>query len=156
MRTLLLLLSILLSLSAKSQSKHTIYYTAEVMHSNLMEFKSDLTSKSILKKVVGVDVEIEIDTMFKKYTISFTDKDDKRTMMNLSYVRDYFMDSDNDPRTGKIYLMSYSGLTFMLIDYINLAIFNELEIRMEEKKDNYTMVFEIKNIVRASGKGKNP
>src|SRR5687767_10125705 len=82
-----------------STDAQIIKYTAAAMYEEI-ETKD---SKTLGSRPYGKEVEILVDTFFKKYTITFTDQDDVRTVLPLKFVRNYFGQSDGI----KLYLMEF-------------------------------------------------
>jgi hypothetical protein len=132
-----------------SQVKNICAYKAEtlIQETIVQNYMGD-SERVLSSKVFGIDVKIIVDTVFKKYTIMYTDKNYKRSAMIFNYQRDYFIDGKSDnPKINKLYLMVLDGgLHFFLRDYLDWGLFNDLEIRLEEVlAHNIKYVFKIKN-----------
>jgi hypothetical protein len=159
MKSIFLFIFILCFTVAKSQeqtisinTKNTIHYKAKTINESAIQnygvFSPD--EKVIYEKVLGVDVDIYIDTIFNKYTILYKDKNYKSIAMIYEYVRDYFIEKDGksgNTANTKMFLVDCRGSKFMLIDLSKNPIFNMIELRAEDKlANNCTWVFTIKNI----------
>ena len=145
MKYLLLLLFIPVTLFSQT-SKNTIHYEGGVLTDELIQHYLSDSQKVIHNKVLGVDVKISIDTVFKKYSILFTDKDGQRKLMMFEYVRDYYPTVKNDfPSWNKLYLMEFQGIRYFLIDYLETDPFYELEVRHNEMfPNNCTLLYRVK------------
>jgi hypothetical protein len=128
--------------------KHTLYYEADLITNELLDnYPSFGNEKYIYIRALGIDVKIYVDTVFKKYTITFKDQDNKEMVMVYKYIRDYFIDSASQSnKVAKIYLMEFQGMRFMLSDFID--IFNILDIVYEEKTNGYTLRHTIEKVRR--------
>ena len=153
MKTFLFSVLVLCSLLCKSQDKiitsgkNIIHYKSERISEELSKIEDPLNPKIIYNRALGVDVNIYVDTVFKKYTITFKDKDDKLTAMVYSYVRDYFIDEKPQTPKTRMYLMKFQDIDFMLIDYITLPPFYLLEIRFDKSNTpNTQLLLRIKDI----------
>lgn len=132
---------------AKINIQNSIHYKSDLISESLIQNYAEFSDKekTIYDKAFGTNVDIYIDTIFKKYTILFNDKDYKRTVMVFDYIRNYFLSNDKEQASSLIFLMEFQGIKFMLIDAIKL--FNVLEVRYDEKLEgNYTHFFYIKHL----------
>lgn len=135
--------------SAQS-NKDIIYYKAALISQEVVQNNFDLgkEKKQMEYKIVGKDVEISIDTVFKKYTILFTTEEYRKSTITLKYLRTYFPDNKKNPDISKIYLMSYQNKNFMVIDYLDLFL-HELNICLDEIiPTNCTLLYRVKDATR--------
>lgn len=159
MKTLLLITFILCFSVVKSQKQTITINTTNSAHykaknitesviQNYGEFSPD--ERVIYEKVLGVDVDIYIDTVFNKYIIIYKDKDYNSVTMIYEYIRDYFIEKNGksgNTKYTKMFLVDCMGTKFMLNDLSRNPVFYLIEIRAEEKlSNNCTWVFAIKNI----------
>ena len=99
MKSIIIILLILGPLSFNSNgqinltSKNIIHYKADYLKQlsvkNYQSLKK-VDEKVLSEKVLGVNVDIYVDTVFKKYTILDKDENDTTSGMTFSYVRNYF------------------------------------------------------------------
>lgn len=149
MQTLLIILLAIVSFTTKAQSKYTVYYEAEFLKDEIVQDYYKIgSSKTISSLVFGIDVKIEVDTIFKKYTILFTDKNNEYKKMIFNYERNIFLDDkEKNPKINKIYLMEFLGEHYCLIDYMDFAPLRMLEISFEKMySNNCKRVFNITNV----------
>jgi len=129
--------------------KNRIHYTANTITEAAVKDYTGFNYKDnlVYEKVLGTEVDIYIDTVFKKYTVLYKDKEYKSVAMIYEYMRDYFTDNKDKSPDSKIYLMDMQGAYFMLADALNM--FDMLEMIAEKKlANNCTWIFNIKNAVR--------
>lgn len=162
MKCILFCICLILSIHANSQEqpkkivvggKNSLYYKADVITNELIDGYPPFFGKEkyIFNRVLGKDVEIYVDTLFKKYTIRFKDQDDNNKVMVYKYVRDYFIDSASQSSSSrmntKIYLMESGSMRFMLSDFMD--IFNYMDIIYEDRQGtNFTLRHSMKNVRR--------
>lgn len=138
-----------------SQTKiNTISYQGGILTQEIIQNYNSFNEeqKIVQNKVIGINVEIIIDTIFKKYTILFTDQDQKRNITYWSFVRNYFPGKEDKSQRVKLYLMEdFKNGRWFLKDYLDLAIeeMKELVIISEELfPNNCSFLFRIKNAKR--------
>ncbi len=99
-----------------SQTKNVVTYKAKNLRMDLFQI-SDSGRTRLTNKVLGVDVEIAVDTVFKSYTLFFTNEDYQRTYLKWVFVKD--LGNDNDLwRKGHHYKMLIEGDQATLDDYL--------------------------------------
>lgn len=139
-----------ISISANSQTikdvvinKNTITYKADIINEELVQnYLTFNNEKHIYNKVLGKEVQLYIDTLFKKYTVIFKDEDNGKQKIILKYIRDYFI--DGHPTLADMYVMEYQGKYFWVTNAIKK--FGTLTIVFEEKDGINTKLLFIKNI----------
>ena len=147
MKLFFILLFLFLYTNAKSQTVNIIHYKSDVMTEVLTQNYFQDSEKVIYNRALGTNIDIIVDTVFKKYTITFTDKDNDRKVMVYTYIKDYFLDKKNNKSGNKLYLMEFSGVYFMLGDYSNL--FGVIDIFHDRKYyNNCTMEYRIAGITK--------
>lgn len=156
MKKVALSILILLSFTVKSQTKITVggknsvHYKSDLISEALIQnyFQFSDKEKVIYDRALGIDVDIYVDTIFKKYTITFLDKDNNKKVMIYNYIRDYFLENKGDnSKTNKLYLMEFADTKFFLIDYLDFFPFNQIEIDYDKKSsNNCTLLFRIKDV----------
>ncbi len=133
-----------------AQEKNKVYYKAEQIKSFAIADYGKSTSSVLSEKVFGIDVEIVVDTIFKKYDIFFNDEDGKRTYLSYRFVRDY----DNSAKVGKPrnqirhYQMNIDEDYFTLDDYLD-SFAKVLHIAFEKQlADGCVMVFSVVDAIK--------
>ena len=149
----LIIIFILTSSITRAQTPNVIKYKSDLIYRSLIENYNSPEQKLIDENVLGKDIEIFIDTIFKKYTIRFVDQDYKNQRMIFKHVSNYFgVDANDGNKLMRLYYMETEGeekLSFLLIDYIDL--FGDLDILVNEKIDgNRNLIYRIKNIKTAA------
>ena len=123
------------------ENKDEIYYTSKIIY---LETEDSLLN-TVSSIPFGKDVHIGVDTIFKKYTIMYTDEDNKKKVMILKFIRNYF--DKNDMADSKIYLMQSQNHLFMLVDYMDHPLINSLALTDEKQLPNGRfMVLRIRNV----------
>lgn len=153
MKFLFFTLMIITATLSTAQNKNIIYYEAKKIIKENVENFGFMGMDSIHKSVVlGIDVKIAVDTMFKSYKMYFTDKDYKSVEISFEYKRDYFPDKNGkNPDSDKIYLMELGGQYFRLFDLMDIYGINCLDITSEKVySDNCRVVFRVLEVKRVS------
>lgn len=128
-----------------SQNKNnTILYEGGLLTQEIIQNYLDKNQKVIQNKVIGTNVRIFIDTIFKKYTILYSDEDEKNMAMIFKFLRNYF---PGEQSRDKFYLMEFQEYKFFLVDYLNIYPVFELQISEEELlPNNCTFLYRVKNV----------
>lgn len=113
-----------------AQQKDKLHYTAKTINMVI----EDSNSKTIGESVLGKDVSIVIDTIFKKYTIRYTDEDYKKSGLTLKFLGDY-LDKSED-KGIYIYRMEYRGHFYRLVDAKNHPLLRLISITDEQPLKN--------------------
>lgn len=151
MKYILIVIFSLNTIISYSQSKHVVTYKADLIKSELIQnyaIPKASNEKIIQSRVIGIEVLIEVDTVFKKYTVWFTDDAGRRTYLNLSYNRDvYPVANSKTTPFNKIYYMTNKEDIFLVTDYMELIPMNYLKIQFTERyPDNCTLFMQINNV----------
>lgn len=125
------------------RGKNIIHYKADILNLLTIEnYENKVIEREVQRKVYGVDVNIYVDTVFKKYTLIWKDENNSPLSMSYSYVRDYFVGNNKE----KMYLMNTQKKNFFLIDFLDHPLLRMLEIRFEDLIDGrVTTLFKIEN-----------
>ena len=148
MKYLLFSFLIIQNLTVFSQiEKDVVKYRADIITQDIVQNRSEPNEKILNSKVYGKEVEIIVDTLFKKYTLNFIDVDNKRSTVVFKYLKNYFDSKITNSDIDKLYLMECQNLKFFLIDYLNLPPFNSLTISFEKPLDGgLTLMFKITDV----------
>jgi len=155
MKHIILFVLVICTISVKSQKQELTINTKNAIH-----FKSNIISEILTKndkvfnsdkevvydKVLGTDVHVFIDTLFKKYTLIYKDKDYEPVAMIYEYVKDFFTEKEGGKSTGnnKVYLMKMGDTYFMLSDF---RFLNLIEIQYTQQfVGNSSLVYAIKEL----------
>ncbi len=148
MKYILILLFLPISLFSQTNKNEVIYedgiLTQEVIQNHLSFAEKE---KVIQNKVLGINVRVTIDTVFKKYTVTFTDQDQKKRFMWFNFLQNAFQDKDRNYSSKNIYMMEDMNKDqWFLIDFLNIFYSKELIISQDKLlPNNCTFLYIFKN-----------
>ncbi|MBK8139860.1 MAG: hypothetical protein IPK57_01785 [Chitinophagaceae bacterium] len=123
-------------------SKNIIKYEAEKIKEQIVDASDPFNQKVLRESIMGINVEIYVDTVFKRYVVDFVTSNNDTTIMVLDYFSDYISGSPN------WYYMTCQGYKFILMDGMD-GPFNFITIDFEEPlKNGNVMRFRINTTKR--------
>lgn len=117
-----------------SQSNsNKIYYKAEGITQLFMNTKSEI----LINRPYGNKVNIEFDTFFKSYYITYYNEKGEYTYFRLSFLKDI---------DGQIRMNDENNVIYNVIDNINKN--GSLIIQLDQRIDNNSMILGITKVVK--------
>lgn len=148
MKKLLVLFFLLSSFASNSQIQNKVFYEADLMEEVMIRNNGTDSQLVIYKKALGVKLSITVDTIFRKYSIYYTDKDNHDMGMVYEYVSNYFGENSFITKYSKSYLVKMQGYKFFLEDYMDTPI-PSLQITWDELyPNNCTLIYKIDKVKR--------
>ncbi len=146
------ILSLLIFNGSYSQNKDELIYKAKVISVQLIENYNTSKAKILSSSIIGKDVTISIDTIFKKYSFLYTNADNEREGISLLYQFDQI--EGLEPGTlffNRFFLMKDKEENYYwLTDYKDLFKKITFEyIKMKDKKkekEKSSLVYTINNM----------
>lgn len=115
-----------------------------------MVVKDYISPKPIViqDKVFGTNVIINVDTVFKKYKVAWTDENNVQKQFTFRFIRNELPKFKDDNGLFSFwYRMQLYDSEYILIDYMNWGALRSLEIRDAAlRSGNETMFFKIQNV----------
>jgi hypothetical protein len=153
MKYLLILQLLTTNFLFAQKNKDLIYFeggilTQEIIKNNNIEEGQKV---EIQNKVFGKNAKIIIDTIFKKYTIKYTDEFDETAGMTYTFDRYQYPEEPHNTPFSKLYIMKSTDqkgftMTFYVQDYLSLN--NELIINFPPLGNNRTLLFRVRGARR--------
>ena len=132
-----------------AQQPNKVVYKAKQIKNLIIQNYGQQNKSVISDKVLGVNVEIIVDTIFKQYKIYFDDENYKRTYVTFSFAADLDKSWNKSYRPQvRTYKMESQERYCTLYDYLDSFLYM-LEIKFDDElPNNCVLIWDIVDVVK--------
>ena len=117
----------------------TVHYKSGIILETVKRNFLQQGDTTVFSKTIGLNVNIYIDIISRKCTLTFQNSKNEDRMMEFDYISDYYV---NNEKKDSMYLMSCSGTKLILLDWKDNLPFNLMFFIFEkDPAPNYTHFF---------------